>query len=318
MANIVTISRVRMGRLVLFTLAALILAWPRAANAEQTSFASTQEGFASLVTALKGNDVQALKDILGPDGYDLLYSGDNGADADARKLFIDAYTMRYAVNMLDDTHASLSIGKDDWEFPIPMSRTGGRWRFDTATGKQELINRRIGRNELAAIQACLAYVEAQLDFAARTRAVGAIPYYSVRFVSSRGNRDGLYWPAGAGETPSPLGPLFGSAQLTAFAAAPEPGTPPGPTKPYFGYVYKILTAQGPAANGGRLSYVVNGEMIGGFALVAAPVRYGFSGVMTFIVNHEGKVYQRDLGPNTTSIARAMTAFNPDAGWIVVR
>ena len=232
-----------MKALTILSTAMLMLTWPGTASAAQRDFPSTQDGFASLVTALKSNDLPSLKAMLGPEATDLLYSGDAVADANARKEFVAAYATRYAINALDEAHATLSVGKDDWEFPIPMSKVGGRWHFDTATGRQELLNRRIGRNETATIQASLAYVDAQRDFAARTHAVGAMPYYALRFVSSPGNRDGLYWPAAAGEPASPLGPLFANAQLRGYAI-PESGVTPGPPRPYFGYVYKILQRRG--------------------------------------------------------------------------
>ena len=300
--------RLRFG---LLAMAAMALACPFSANssaAAQQSFASPQDGFAGLATAIKGGDLMALEGMLGPEGRDIIYSGDDIADANARTAFAEAYAVKHAIERLDATHAVLAVGADSWEFPIPLTRQGGAWRFDTATGKEELLNRRIGRNERATIKASVAYVAAQREYAAQSDG-----RYAQRVVSSAGEHDGLYWPARSGEAQSPLGPLFAQAASQGYVipdARPLPNAP----SPYYGYLYRILTAQGPAANGGRRDYVVDGKMTGGYALIATPATYGASGVMTFIVDQEGVVFQRDLGPDTAARAARIAAFNPDKGW----
>jgi Protein of unknown function (DUF2950) len=201
--------------------------------------------------------------------------------------------------------AVLILGREDWPFPIPLMRKDGSWRFDTAAGREEILYRRVGRNELSAIQACLAYVDAQQEYAERGIAGNGV--YAQRIVSQPGNKDGLYWPAQSGEDESPLGELAASAAAEGYRVGQQ-------RAPYHGYYYKVLTRQGPNAPGGALDYTVRGTMIGGFALVAYPAEYRNSGVMTFLINHRGDVYEKDLGPNTARIAASMTAFNPDNTW----
>jgi hypothetical protein len=206
-----------------------------------------------------------------------------------------------------DKKAILVIGDNDYPFPIPLERNkDGTWSFDTVAGREEILFRRIGHNELDTIQTCLAFVDAQNDYAAKDRGAGA-GVYAMRFISEAGKKDGLYWPAAQGEEESPLGELFAAATRQGYRAGQG-------RSPYHGYYYKILTRQGPAAPGGAVDYVVRGKMIGGFALVAYPDEYRNSGVMTFLVNHDGTVFQKDLGPKTAQIAEAMTSFNPDPTW----
>jgi hypothetical protein len=292
----------------MMTAAVLIVASVGMVSAETRSFSSPQEGFSAFASAVKRDNVEALDAMLGPDGREILSSGDPVEDANSRKRFTAAYDARNVVTPLDNSHSVLAVGPDGWEFPIPMAKQGGAWRFDTSIGKAELLNRRIGRNEIAAIQACLAYVDAQKEFASRSGG-----YYAQRFVSSPGKQDGLYWPTKSGEAESPLGPLFAQAQAAGYkipGATPEPSQP----TPYYGYLYRILTMQGASASGGRRNYVVSGKMTGGFALVATPATYGASGIMTFMVNQDGQVYQRDLGEDTVLSARTMASFDPDKNW----
>jgi hypothetical protein len=200
------------------------------------------------------------------------------------------------------------IGDNDYPFPIPLVRDKhGTWSFDTDAGRREILYRRIGHNELATIQTCLAYADAQNDYAAKDRTGAGAGVYAERFISAPGKKDGLYWPSAQGEEESPLGELFAAATRQGYRAGQG-------RSPYHGYYYKILTKQGPAAVGGAVDYVVNGKMIGGFALVAYPAEYRNSGVMTFVVNHGGTIFQKDLGPKTAPSAEAMTAFNPDSSW----
>ena len=243
--------------------------------------------------------------MLGPNSAEIVSSGDAVADAAARKRVVEAYDAKHQVVMEGTDKAVLVIGQEEWPFPIPLVRKDGTWRFDTAAGREEILLRRIGRNELNAIQASLAYVDAQQDYAEKGVAGNGV--YARRIVSQPGKKDGLYWPTQSSEDESPLGELAAGAAAEGYRFGQQ-------RTPYHGYYYKILTRQGPSAPGGALDYVVRGKMIGGFALVAYPAEYGNSGVMTFLVNHQGAIYQKDLGPRTAAIAAGMTAFNPDGSW----
>jgi hypothetical protein len=201
------------------------------------------------------------------------------------------------------------VGKDAWPFPIPVVKSGDSWRFDAKQGAEEILNRRIGRNELSTIQALGAYVDAQREYYLANPAKDKLLQYAQKVVSSKGKRDGLYYPTPAGEPASPLGSLFASATAAGYKAGAE-----GKPVPFHGYYYRILKAQGPDAKGGAYGYVARGKMIGGFAMLAYPASYGNSGVMTFIVNHDGAVYQKDMGPNTAALAQKITKFNPDGTW----
>jgi Protein of unknown function (DUF2950) len=276
------------------------------ANAQQ-SFKTADEAVTALVNAAKSGDQKAVVAVLGPEGAGIASSGDKVEDAAAGKRFTDAYDAKHQITMEGDKKAVLVIGDQDWPFPIPIVRKDHLWRFDTAAGREEILDRRVGRNELAAIQASLAYVDAQNDYAGLTRASTGTAAYAQRFVSLPGQKDGLYWPTEPGEQPSPLGELVASATSEGYEVG-------GERTPFHGYYYKILTRQGAAAPGGAYDYIVNGKMIGGFALVAYPAVYRNSGVMTFLVNHEGTVFEKDLGPHTAKIAEHMTSFNPDDTW----
>jgi hypothetical protein len=283
--------------------------WPLfAADARQRRFASPDEATAALVGAIKTDDRKELRDILGPDGETLVNSGDPVADRSARQTFAAEYDRAHRLEG-GGGKVVLYVGSDDFPFPVPLVPEGPVWRFDARAGKEEILNRRIGRNELDAIQVCLAYVDAQRDYYGEDRNADGLREYAQRFASTAGRRDGLFWETRPGEAPSPLGPLVARARVEGYA-----GKTGGGPVPYHGYLYQILTAQGPDAPDGAYDYRAHGRMIGGFALVAFPAQYGASGVMTFIINHEGIVYQKDLGPNTATIARGMKRFNPDASW----
>jgi len=206
------------------------------------------------------------------------------------------------------------VGADAWPLPMPMVQRGGAWRFAAAAGAQEIIDRRIGRNELDTIETLRAIVDAQAEFAATAGRQGAFRTYARRFFSTPGTRDGLYWATAPGEAQSPLGPLAAAASTGGYGLA---GRGDGPPQPFHGYFFRILESQGPSAPGGAFDYVVNGRMIGGFAVLAVPAQYGVSGIQSFIVNHQGVVYQGNLGPETTRIARGITAFDPGPGWSAV-
>jgi hypothetical protein len=273
-------------------------------------FPSAEQAMTALAEAVKAHDNARLKTILGSEGAAILESGDPVEDKAMRERFTKAYDESHRLEHrgMTKTKAWIVVGKDDWPVPIPVFKQGSAWYFDARAGREELLNRRIGRNELSVAQALLAYVDAQREYHSRNPQGDPMPQYAQKFVSSDGKRDGLYFPTKAGEKPSPLGPLFDARR--ANYVPDQGGRPP----PYHGYYYKILKSQGARAPGGAYDYVVNGKMIGGFALVAYPAQYGNSGVMTFIVNHDGVVYQKNLGSDTAAVAQKMTQFNPDGTW----
>ena len=269
----------------------------------QQPFANPDEATGALATAVKSGMKQNILKVLGADGEDIISSGDDVVDTDARNKFVAAYDAKHSVKV-DGKKALLIIGADDFAFPIPLIHTKAGWEFDTDEGRQEILYRRIGRNELNAIQTCLAFVDAENEYAEKDRGDG-VGLYAQRIVSSPGKKDGLYWPSDNND--SPLGQLAADASAEGYKAGSEP-------QPYHGYYYRILTQQGASAAGGALNYVVKGKMIGGFALVAYPADYGNSGVMTFMVSHASTVYQRDLGENTEARVKSMTSFDPDKTW----
>ncbi len=281
---------------------ALVLLSP--ASHAQESYSSPEQAASALADAVKSGSNGAILKVLGKDADDIVASGDEVADAEMRQRFNTAYDARHSIKAEGNRKATLIVGNDDFPFPIPLYNTKSGWEFDTAAGRQEILYRRIGRNELDAIQTSLAFVDAENDYAEKDRGQG-VGVYAQRFVSSPGKKDGLFWRDDG--DPSPLGEL-------AAKASSEGYTLEGKGAPYHGYYYRILTAQGSDAPGGALSYVAGGKMIGGFALIAYPAEYGNSGVMTFMVNHAGIVYQKDLGKLTDVYAKRMTVFDPDQTW----
>ena len=263
----------------------------------QHVYATPDEAASALIDAVARSDTDALRTVLGTD-YKRVLPLDTIDPVDVEKFLAETHTRR-AILMEDQDKAELAVGADAWTLPIPIVKSGEGWRFDTRAGAAEMRTRRIGRNELSAMQAILAYYDAQNDYALEDRNGDGVLEYAQHFISRPGKHDGLYWQTAGGEEQSPLGPLFGANQ---------------PTKQYHGYYFKILKAQGPAARGGAYDYVIGGRMRAGFAAIAWPARYGDSGIMSFMINHDGQIYQKDLGPKTSSIARAMTRFNPDASW----
>ena len=288
-------------RVGLAALASLCLAMSPAMA--QQSFGSPDEAAAALAAAVKSGAKQDMLKLLGAGGEDIVSSGDDVADADARGKFTSAYDAKHSVKV-DGKTASLIVGPDDFPFPIPLVQTKAGWAFDSEAGRQEILARRIGRNELDTIQTCLAFVDAENEYADKDHGDG-VGAYAQRIVSTPGKQDGLYWKSDSND--SPLGALAAEAAAEGYKAGGEP-------QPYHGYYYRILTGQGQSAPGGSLSYVIKGKMIGGFALVAWPAEYGNSGLMTFIVNHAGTVYQKDLGKDTEAAARRMMWFDPDRSW----
>jgi len=295
-----------LGKITCGTAAIIILASASVAHAQQT-FKSPEDAVEALVSATKDNWPKGVVGVLGPDSAEIVSSGDKVADEAMREKFLAAYQAKHQVTMEGDNKAAVIIGTEDFPFPIPLMRKGAAWRFDSAAGRLEILYRRIGRNELNAIQSCLAYVDAQNEYANKDRTGAGSATYAQRIVSKPGKKDGLYWPAAPGEEESPLGELVARATTEGYSVGAG-------RIPFHGYYYKILTRQGPMAAGGEVDYVVRGNMIGGFALVAYPAEYGNSGVMTFVVNYAGTVFQKDLGDRTERIAERMTSFNPDQTW----
>jgi hypothetical protein len=291
------------------TLCAIVV--PLAAQAPHRTFATPEAAVNALAAAVKANDLAEVIAIFGPDGKDLADSSDPATAQQNRQVIAVAFAEGW--HLVDQggnkNKKTLVIGNEDWPFPVPLIKQNGKWRFDTAAGKEEVIARRIGRNELAAIATCKTYVVAQEQYAKDGHDGKRPGIYAVAFRSDPDRQNGLYWHAAKGQKRSPLG------DLVADASAAEGRDP---ASPLHGYYFRILTAQGAHAPGGAKSYVVNGDMSVGFALVAWPAQYDASGVMTFVVDKTGTIRQKDLGPETAAAAKAMTAFNPDASWTPVR
>lgn len=278
-----------------------------AAKAKQKTFETPPAAVAALIQALRDNNEKELLSILGPGSETLVSSGDEVEDREQSAQFVRLYDEKNILEKTGEKKMILHVGNNDWPFPIPIVKTGKDWRFDTKLGKEEILSRRIGRNELNTIQTCLAVVDAEQEYANRDREGSGLLEYAQKFHSDKGKKDGLYWEIKPGEKPSPLGPLFAKAQGEGYRKKEK-------AAPYNGYFFRILTAQGKDAHGGAYSYLVKGKMVGGFAIVAYPASYGVSGVKTFIVNHEGVVYEKDLGPDTAKRATSMKDFNPDKTW----
>jgi Protein of unknown function (DUF2950) len=287
---------------------------PQSSAAKATpgkGFDSAQAAVDALVAALRGDDQKELRGILGSEADDVLRSGDEVADANARADFLKQYDEKHQLEKRDDNSMTLDVGATDWPLPIPVVKGAKGWYFDVPAGLDELLSRRIGRNELAAIQVCLAIGDAQREYAAADDNGDGWREYAQKFKSDEGKKNGLFWPTKEGEAPSPLGDFVAGATSEGYKARTDGGTGP---RAYHGYYYRILTSQGPAAPGGALDYVLKGHMIGGFAVVAWPAEYGNSGLKTFITSHHGDVYQKDLGDDTDTVARAMKTYNPDSTW----
>lgn len=276
---------------------------------DQQGFSSPWQAVDALIAAVRNDNDSNLIAILGPDSEDLVASGDKVADQNSRKRFLAAFEEKNSLEQQGTDRMVLIVGSKDYPFPIPLFKQGGAWYFDTSAGREEILNRRIGRNELHTIEVMQAYTDAQREYAC-LKHNGDGPMFAQRFASSEGRKDGLYWPATAGEPESPLGPLIARATEEGYSG----GLDEEPPEAFHGYYFKILKAQGPHAYGGAFDYVVNGKMVLGFALMAYPAKYGASGIMTFIVNQEGVIYEKDLGENTASETAATTSFNPDDTW----
>ena len=292
----------------LATVAVLLTGWflPRflAQQAGQKTYSSPEDASNALVTAAQSNDEKAMLAILGPDGKQVVSSGDETEDADSRANFVEKYREMHRLVREPDGATVLYIGAENWPTPIPLVNQGNSWYFDTAEGKKEILYRRIGRNEISAIRVCQELATAQKEYYS-----AAHREYARRIFSEEGRQNGLYWKPASGEPQSPVGPLVALAAAEDYVKSQAEG----PT-PYRGYYYRILTRQGKDSPGGARNYVVNGKMTGGFAFVAYPAEYRSSGVMTFIVNQDRVVYQKDLGKKTDALVKAMVEYNPNSTW----
>ena len=277
----------------------------------QRLFASPDEAVKALQAAVAAKDNAALQEIFGPEFNELL-TGDAVQDANNAQRFATAMAEGCKPVNEGTDKITLEVGTNSWPMPIPLVKADGQWRFDTAAGKEEIMNRHIGKDELHAIGVCRAYVTAQQQYASMNQAAGRAMTYALRFKSSPGEKDGLYWPVAENETASPFGPLVAQAHVEGYGGSKGAGP-----HPFHGYYFRILTRQGPAATGGRMNYMDHGNLTKGFALVAYPEHWDQSGIMTFIVNQDGKVYQQNLGEHTSRIAGAMKQFNPDNSWTLV-
>lgn len=275
----------------------------------QRDFASIDDAVGALIAAARSDDTRALVKVLGSEAEPAIDSGDRVQDRNARGRFVRAYEAGHTLSRSSTGETTLLVGTDQWPFPFPLIQSNGRWRFDSAAGTEEIVNRRVGANELSTIQSCLAFVDAEREYYMRNPQRNALLQFSQKLVSTKGQKDGLYWPTTGDEPPSPLGEGFARAQGEGYF---EKGA--SKSEPFRGYIYRLLTAQGPNARGGAYSYLVDGKMIGGFALIAVPADYGRSGVMSFIVNHDGEVFSKDLGPDTATEAQAIQSFDPDPSW----
>ena len=278
--------------------------------AEAKGFQNPDEAAKALLEALGNNANDQLIALFGSREAELLSSGDEVEDKNNRLDFVTLAKEKMVVEKIGEDKAIMHVGNTDWPFPIPLVKKGDSWQFDAEQGRQEILNRRIGRNELSTVNVMRGYVEAQFDYANSDRDGDGVSEYAQKLQSEPGKFDGLFWEVEEGQPQSPLGPLIAEARVAGYkvkAATEKPS-------PYHGYYYRILTRQGGNAPGGKYDYIINGNMIAGFGLVAFPAQYGSSGIMTFVVNHQGKIYQKDLGPKTAEIAGKMKAYNPDSTW----
>lgn len=317
--SLVTMMRTITPVLLLFGLTAMapgmaafaVEAAPAKATAKiaQISFGTPEDAARALYEAMKGGDWKQIYAVLGPGSGKLIYTGDKVADGETRDMFVAAYEKSAKFDRSGDAKATLLLGANDYPFAFPLVKAAQGWSFDAHAGAEEIVNRRVGENELYAIQTCLAYVDAQREYATKDRDRDGLLEYATKLVSAPGKQDGLYWPTKEGEPPSPFGPLITRAAGEGYGLDVA-----GMPQAYHGYHLRILTGQGPFAPGGAYDYRVRGKMIGGFAMVAYPARWGVSGVMSFTCSHDGVVYEKNLGRETPAVAKAMTLFDPDTSW----
>jgi len=290
------------------------LALPLGVSAEgEQTFNSPEDAVNALVVAARNNDTNAIHLMFGPVGHELI-SPDAVQATEDFKLFVQRLTEKTQLIPHSESNATLELGADGWPFPIPLVKQGAQWNFDTAAGAEEVLARRVGRNEMSAMSVAYAYLDAQHEYASEDRGGDGVLAYAQYLSSTPGTHDGLFWPVTqADDVLSPLGPLIAQARVDGYRHTAKMLNEE--QAPYHGYYFKILTRQGKHAPGGKYNYLINGHMIGGFALVAWPAEWGNTGVMTFVVNQQGKIYQKNLGSGTGKIAKAMTTYEPDDSWI---
>ena len=308
MRHTFALPALRCAGLAIATAVGWLAAAPQAA--QQPTFAQPEQAAQALIDAASRNDAAAMLKLFGPGGKDLVESGDPAEDKRMREDFVSRARTRMRIEPEpgNPDRAIVVVGDNDWPLPVPLVQKNGQWRFDGAQGSMEVIARRIGHNEITAIDVCRGYVEAQMEYAARDRNTHGVLEYAQQIISSPGKKDGLYWE---GEPANLVPKSFGDAAAAMLLAQGKTPTP------FHGYYFHILKAQGPDAPGGAMNYVVKGNMIGGFAMVAWPSEYRVLGIKTFLVNHHGTVYEKDMGPMTATLARGMTRFNPDKTWKMV-
>ncbi len=277
-------------------------------------FQTPDDAAKALLEAARSDARGQIIALFGSHDADLLSSGDDIEDKNNRSNFVTLAQEKMVVEKTGADRAIVHVGNTDWPFPIPLVKKGDSWQFDAEQGRQEILNRRIGRNELSTLGAIRGYVEAQFDYANTDRDGDGVSEYSQKLQSEPGKFDGLFWEPEEGQPQSPLGPLIAEARAEGYKVKGATEKP----SPYHGYYYRILTRQGGNVPGGKYDYVINGNMIAGFALVAFPAHYGSSGIMTFAVNHQGKIFQKDLGPKTAEIVEKMKEYNPDSSWEAVQ
>lgn len=285
-----------------------------ASTLAQQRFDTPQAAVDALISAIKADDQKTLLAIFGPGGERLVISGDKVADAETGKKFVDDYEQNHSLATQPGGSVILSVGDNSWPLPIPLVQSNGKWTFDSPVGAQQIIDRRIGSNELLTIQTLYSCVDAEQDYFERELQSTGTGVYARHVFSTPGTEDGLYWDASDGETPSPLAPLVAQAQSEGYLPADTTVPNSAHPAPYQGYLFRILSSQGPDAADGAKDYIVDGKMTGGFAFVAWPAVYGSTGIMTFIVNQDGVAFQQDLGPHTAAEVAQMSAFNPDFDW----
>jgi hypothetical protein len=296
------------SRFLVLALAFLLTSCGKTEKPSARLFATPDDASTALSDAAKSGDPTAILAIFAPDSKELISSGDPVEDKNAVNAFVTKYGMMHRWRKMPDGSQALLVGADNFPFPIPLKKnTAGQWYFDTAAGKEEILNRRIGRDELAVINVCGAVATAQAEYFAQSHG-SSTKQYALKFISDPGEQNGLYWPSSTGQPQSPLGPLVAYATSEGYIAKPDAHMP------FHGYYFRMLRGQSDKAHGGAKNYIVDGKMVGGFAFVTYPAEYGNSGVMTFMMNQDGVLLQKDLGKTTAQTAAAMTEFDPDSGW----
>jgi hypothetical protein len=314
MTNIRSTFMPNLKLLTVSIIALFSLATPKVSVAQavagQKTFSSASEAAKGLMEAARTGETAQLVPIVGQEGVDQISAGDFGAAKQLLAGFVKAYEEKHSVTVEAQGFVYLEVGQGNWPFPFPIVRDGDAWYFDIDRGNEEILDRRVGRNELKAIALCEGYAQGQMEYSSKAHGTNPSGSYATRIRSDAGTQDGLYWSSSGGAPKSPMGPLIADAAEDTQDSTKSADSP----TPYYGYFYKILTAQGPDAPGAAKNYIVDGKMTGGFALIAYPAQYRSSGIMTFIVNKDGIVYQKDLGDQTTDVASKVTAYNPDDSW----